>query len=161
MADQISISERPPVQSRNWIAWARRNLFATPLDILLTLIAVAAAFWIIPHLYGFFIGNAVFSDPEGLKGAACRIENVGACWIYIADRFDFFIFGFYPRDQYWRPILVFALTAILLIPLLWPRAPFKRTNAVLFFVVMPVVAYYLLNGGVFGLPVVTTRSGAD
>ena len=154
---QSGAAQLPPGRTGGLVAWARKNLFATPMDTLLTLLALAAAAWILPHLYSFLIGNAVFSDPEGIKGQACRVENVGACWIYIADRFDFFIFGFYPRAEYWRPILVFALTAVLLVPLLWPRAPFKKTNAVLFFVVLPVVAFYLLNGGVFGLPVVTTE----
>src|SRR5690606_23959358 len=38
--------------------------------------------------------------------------------------------------------------------------PFKRTNAILFFAVYPVVTYYLLNGGVFGLrPVPTEQWG--
>jgi len=48
--------------------------------------------------------------------------------------------------EYWRPNIVFALLAALIIPLLAPRVPFKRTNAVLFFVVFPIVSFILLNG---------------
>ncbi len=48
------------------------------------------------------------------------------------------------------------LGAALILPLLMPSAPFKRTNAVLFFVVYPVICFYLLNGGVFGLSYVPT-----
>ena len=47
-------------------------------------------------VYNFLIGNAVFTDPEGLRGEACRFEGVGACWIFIQARFNFFIYGFYP-----------------------------------------------------------------
>ena len=36
--------------------------------------------------------------------------------------------------------------------------PFKVANAVLFFGIFPVVAYFLLVGGFFGLPYVETRS---
>jgi len=99
------------------------------------------------------IGNAVFSGTV----EDCRVENVGACWIYVQARITFFIYGFYPVEEYWRPNIVFGLGALLIIPLLWPRAPFKRTNAALFFIVYPVVCYYLLNGGVFGLRSVPTE----
>jgi general L-amino acid transport system permease protein len=41
--------------------------------------------------------------------------------------------------------------------LLIPKAPFKRTNAVLFLLVYPIVSYYLLAGGVFGLREIPTE----
>jgi general L-amino acid transport system permease protein len=41
--------------------------------------------------------------------------------------------------------------------LLIPRLPYKAANAILFFGVFPVVAFFLLLGGVFGLPHVETR----
>jgi general L-amino acid transport system permease protein len=61
------------------------------------------------------------------------------------------MYGFYPIDQRWRPNIVFALGAILLAPLLVPSAPHKRLNALLFFVVYPVVSLVLLTGGNFDL----------
>ena len=57
----------------------------------------------------------------------------------------------------WRVDLTYALGALLLVPLLIPRAPYKALNAVVFFGVFPVVAFFLLVGGVFGLPHVETR----
>ncbi|MDB5621819.1 MAG: amino acid transporter permease, partial [Devosia sp.] len=57
----------------------------------------------------------------------------------------------------WRPNIVFVLGAALIAPLLVPSAPFKRINALLFFVVFPVISFYLLNGGVFGLRHVPTE----
>ena len=44
----------------------------------------------------------------------------------------------------------------LLVPLMVPRAPHKALNAVLLFLVLPVVAFVLLVGGVFGLEHVET-----
>ena len=46
---------------------------------------------------------------------------------------------------------------LLLVPLLIPRVPHKTLNALLFFGVFPVVAFFLLVGDVFGLPHVETR----
>ena len=54
--------------------------------------------------------------------------------------------------------LTFVLGAALLIPLLIPPAPYKTLNAMLFFGVFPVVAFFLLVGGVFGLEHVETRA---
>jgi general L-amino acid transport system permease protein len=134
--------------------WIRRNLFATPSDAILTIVGILFLLWVVPPLYNFIIGHAVM--PGGTV-EQCRVEGAGACWAYIAARFNFFIYGFYPMDQYWRPNIVFVLLAALIIPLLIPSAPFKRLNAALFFVVFPVVSFYLLNGGAFGLRYVPTE----
>jgi len=134
--------------------WLRRNLFATPGDAVLTILGILFLLWVVPPLFNYVIGHAV---PPGGTVEQCRAEGAGACWAYIAARFSFFIYGFYPPAEYWRPNLVFFMLAVLITPLLIPRAPFKRLNAILFFVVFPVVSFYLLNGGVFGMPRVPTE----
>jgi general L-amino acid transport system permease protein len=67
------------------------------------------------------------------------------------------MYGFYPSDEVWRINLTYAVGLALLVPLLIPRAPYKLLNAILFFGVFPVAAFYLLTGGVFGLVHVETR----
>lgn len=143
----------PPARIAGPILWARKHLFATPGDTLMTLLGVLFLAWLFPNLYNFTIGHAVF---EGTV-EDCRVANVGACWIYVEARITFFIYGFYPAAEYWRVNLVFLMLALLLIPLLIPRAPFKRVNAALFFLALPVVAYTLLQGGSFGLKDVPTE----
>lgn len=150
---EMLASKPPPERTSGPILWARKNLFATPGDALMTLLAVLFLAWLLPNLYNFTIGNAVFDGTV----EDCRVANVGACWIYIEARITFFIYGFYPMTEYWRVNIVFLLLALLLIPLLVPRAPFKRLNAALFFVAFPVVAYILLHGGSFGLREVPTE----
>lgn len=146
-----------PRRSTGAVGWLQKNLFATPTDTVLTLLGVAFLIWSVPPIYNFLIGHAV---PPGGTVEQCRAENAGACWAYIDARITFFIYGFFPAEEYWRPNIVFLLGAVLLIPLLWPQVPFKRTNAILFFVVYPVITYFLLNGGVFGLrPVPTEQWG--
>jgi general L-amino acid transport system permease protein len=134
--------------------WARRNLFSSFSNTVLTVLGVLLLLWVIPAIYDFLIGRAV--PPDGTV-EDCRVLGAGACWAYIANRITFFIYGFYPTDQFWRPNLVFALGAVLLIPLLWPRVPFKPLNALLFFVVFPIVSFVLLTGGSFGLSEVPTE----
>ncbi|TGR60254.1 ABC transporter permease subunit, partial [Mesorhizobium sp. M1C.F.Ca.ET.192.01.1.1] len=48
------------------------------------------------------------------------------------------------------------LFVVLLVPMLIPRVPRKGLNAILLFVALPIVAFFLLVGGVFGLPHVET-----
>ncbi|MFD1252254.1 MULTISPECIES: amino acid ABC transporter permease [Devosia] len=149
------VPARPaPIRTSGIVAWARKNLFATPLDSVLTVLGAAFLLWVVPPLYGFFFGNAV--GPGGTV-EQCRLENAGACWAYIAAEMNFFIYGFYPVQEFWRPNLVFALGALLLTPMLIPKMPFKRLNAVLLLIVYPIVSYILLAGGLFGLRVVPTE----
>ena len=140
--EMVAAQPAPRRTSGTW-AWMRQNLFATPFDTVLTALGVIFLFWVIPPLFNFFIGHAVF--PGGTV-EDCRASPDGACWAYIGSEIEFFIYGFYPMAEYWRPNIVFALLAALIIPLLTPKAPFKRTNAVLFFVVYPIVSFILLNG---------------
>jgi general L-amino acid transport system permease protein len=149
------VEARPaPVRTSGAVAWIKKNLFATPLDSVLTVLGLAFLLWVVPPMYGFFIGNAV---PPGGTVEQCRLETAGACWAYIAAEMNFFIYGFYPATEFWRPNLVFALGALLLTPLLIPKVPYKRINAVLLLLVYPVVSYILLAGGMFGLRVVPTE----
>jgi general L-amino acid transport system permease protein len=150
-------SKPAPINTSGVGAWIRTNLFATPLDGVLSVLGLVFLLWIVPPLYNFFIGHAV--GPGGTV-EECRMENAGACWAYISSEMEFFIYGFYDIPEQWRPNIVFALGTLLLIPLLVPKAPFKRTNAVLFLFVFPVVSYFLLAGGVFGLrPMPTEKWG--
>jgi len=155
-ADMVS-AKPAPINTSGVGAWVRTNLFATPLDGVLTILGLVFLLWIVPPLYNFFIGHAV--GPTGTV-EQCRLESAGACWAYINSEMEFFIYGFYDIPEQWRPNIVFALGTLLLIPLLMPKAPFKRTNAVLFLLVFPIVSYFLLAGGVFGLkPMPTEKWG--
>jgi general L-amino acid transport system permease protein len=143
-------------------AWARKNLFASPTDSVLTIIAVLLIAWAVPHILNWLFFNAVWS---GADRTACLTTEQGgqlpegwsgACWPFVSGRFGQFMFGRYPLEERWRPILTGIVFVALLVPLLTPRVPFKRLNAILFFVVFPFVAFFLLVGGWFGLPYVET-----
>jgi general L-amino acid transport system permease protein len=163
VADQSFVRDKlvealpPPGRVTGVVGWARRNLFGSVSDGILTIVAGAFILWVLPGLYEFFIGKAVFTDPNNLGGGACRLADLGACWIYVFDRFDFFIYGFYPGSEYWRVNICLALCALIVIPLLWPGLPFKRLNLALFLIVLPVTSFILLNGGTFGLEYIPTE----
>src|SRR5262245_17579331 len=138
----------PPVAATGAIAWLRKNLFNSWINALLTLVALYLVWLIVPPLIRFLLIDAVW---DGASRDDCLAEKVGrqvgACWPFIQAKFKQLVYGFYPADQYWRPNLTFILGAALLIPLLIPRVPYKTLNAILFFGVFPVLAFFLLVGG--------------
>ena len=164
--DRFLEPEKPPLSDSTAIGWMRYNLFASWKDSILTLIALAAMLYLLPGAIKWLFLSAVWT---GADRTACLtveqgglLENgwSGACWAYVNDRFVQFMFGSYPRDELWRPLLVIAMFVALLIPFLMPKMPRKGLNALLLLVVLPVVAFFLLLGGVFGLrPVETSLWG--
>lgn len=139
---------RAPVKTTGVVGFLRERLFSSPFNIMLTL-ASALLLWftIIPSVK-FLLIDAVWS---GSDRNACLAANagrdVGACWPFIQAKFEQFVYGFYPAAQRWRVNLTFVLGALLLLPLLIPRAPLKSLNSGLFFVAYPVVGFFLLHGG--------------
>jgi general L-amino acid transport system permease protein len=137
----------PPPAKRGLIGWAREHLISGPFNITMTILSILLILLIVPPLVRFILIDAVWT---GDNREAC-LNASGACWPFIKAKFGQFIYGFYPIAERWRPNVVFALGALLLAPLLIPRAPFKRLNAILFFGVFPIVAFVLLTGGNFSL----------
>lgn len=149
---QELVPERPaPVKTTGFIGFLRTRLFNSPTNALITIVSLLLLWVIVVPAFKFAFIDAVWT---GKDRTACLPKNpgdvVGACWPFIQAKFSQFIYGFYPEPERWRVNLTFALAAILLIPLLIPRLPGKGPNAILFFVALPVVAFFLLRGGGLG-----------
>ncbi|MCW5685959.1 MAG: amino acid ABC transporter permease [Pseudolabrys sp.] len=151
--------EPPPVASHGVWARTRERLFSGPFNIVLTVVSAVVIAAVAVPLLRFLLIDAIW---DGASRVDCLAETVGrpvgACWPFIGAKFTQLVYGFYPWGQHWRVDLTFVLGAVLLVPLLIPRAPWKLANAILFFGVYPIVAFYLLVGGRFGLDHVETRS---
>ena len=145
---ELTEPRRAPIKTTGAGAFFRERLFSTPFNITLTIVSALLLWFTIVPSVKFLIVDAVWS---GTDRTACLQENagraVGACWPFIQAKFDQFVYGFYPAAERWRVNLTFALGALLLLPLLIPRAPAKALNSGLFFVAFPVVAFFLLRGG--------------
>jgi general L-amino acid transport system permease protein len=137
----------PPITARGAIGWLRANLFSTPTNIALTILCLLLIAWVVPPFVRFMLIEAVWTgtDRESCLATPERPE-VGACWAFVAERLNFFIYGFYPVAERWRVDIFFALLAFGIVWLLWLRAPRRDIGAVYFFIVLPVVSYILLRG---------------
>jgi len=129
----------------------REKLFATPLDIAITII-VALLLWriLVPLIEWMFV-DATFS---GTTRADCT--SAGACWVFVRARFGQFMYGLYPSAERWRVDLAGGILVITILALFWKQLPARRTVAIAAVIVLPPLGIWLLSGG-FGLPYVETR----
>ena len=138
----------PPVKTTGFVGFLRTRLFNSPTNILLTIVSILLLWFTVVPAVKFLLVDAVWTAKDRI---ACLPEaaghTVGACWPFVEAKFSQFIYGFYPEAERWRVDLTFFLAALLLLPLLIPRLPAKGLNAGLFFIVLPVIAFFLLHGG--------------
>lgn len=144
-----------PMLTSGPLYWLKKNLFSGWVNTILTLISILLLWWTLPLLYQWAFGDAVFVANSRTE---CRELGSGACWAFIGDRFELFVFGFYPVEERWRPILAFILLVAALVPLLFDKVPFRK-QGLFFAMVYPVIAYWLLLGGLGLEPVGTDKFG--
>ncbi len=154
----------PPASLAGPFAWLRDNFFASPVDILLTILSVALIYFVVPPLLDWAIFSATWTYPaEVVVGdRAPKFSDCapgGACWIFVQARIGQFIFGFYPEPERWRVVLAFAIGAVGIYGLLGGPERFRRHAAILFFIVFPILAFWLLRGGLGLSPVTTDQWG--
>ena len=151
-----------PASQRGAVNWLRKNLFATPVDAIMTLIGLIIVALVLPPFIRWAFIDAAWTGSDRsvcatvAQGGAQPDGWSGACWAFVRAKFEIFMFGRYPIDERWRVMLVGAIFVVLLVPLMIPSLPRKGLNAILFFVVFPIVAFFLLVGGWFGLEHVET-----
>ena len=144
----------PPTTSVGVIGWLRQNLFSSPLNSLLTLAGLYLLYRFLPPVINWAILDANWT---GTTREACT--NDGACWVFIKVRLGQFMFGFYPREEYWRVITGFGLLAACIGWLMIDRTPKKGWVATFTILVYPVLAFFLFYGSdaIPFLPVVQTH----
>lgn len=154
VAREIVPDQPAPITEVGPIGWARRNLFSSPLQAVLTFIGLYLIWIAAVPLYQFLIADAVWT---GESREACLGEEVGACWAFVRTRLNYFTYGLYPEAERWRVNLVFLLGAIAIGWMLWLDAPRKGLGALYAFVLFPLAAYYLLTG--LALPTISLSGG--
>lgn len=134
--------------------WARQNLFSSWGNGFLTLLAAYVLYLLLPPIFDWAFFSAVW---QGTSREDCLGPDVGACWPFVSAKFGQFIYGRYPDPERWRVNLTMLLGVAGLIPMLIAATPGKRWNALYLLGIYPIVAFYLLAGGAFGLAPVETN----
>ncbi|NQY82878.1 MAG: amino acid ABC transporter permease [Alphaproteobacteria bacterium] len=152
VATGLSKALPPPLNTTGVIGWIRQNLFRTWFDGALTLFALYLIVVILMPSIDWIVVTASF---EGMSRAECRAVGKGACWAFIGERLDQFVYGFYPLEERWRVNLAGLLLLITLVPLVFDKVP-GRMYLFGYGLLYPAIAYFLLTGG-FVLPEVDTQ----
>lgn len=123
-------------------------LFGDGLSALLTLLAIGVILALLPVM-NWAVLDAIWrtDDPD-----TCR--QGGACWAYIHDKARLILFGIYPPDEHWRPMLVMGLILAMVLLSLSPRVWGVRLLAIWGLSLVAMLA--LMQGGFWGLPLVPT-----
>jgi general L-amino acid transport system permease protein len=146
------VPARPaPRDTEGALAWLRANLFADWKTASGTVLLGALLLWVVPQFLNWALVQAVWAPDL----QACRAaEGHGACWGVIAEKYRIIIFGRYPFDQQWRPLVATLLMLAMLVASC-TRAFWKPWLAGLWAVVL-IAFMVLMYGNVLGLAKVET-----
>ena len=148
-------SRPPPHSELGAMAWVRRGFFDGPWNSALTVLTVLVLILVVPPLVDWSVIYAV----AGADNEACRdVYGIGACWGVVAEKGRLILFGRYPFDEQWRPLLASALVVVLLVASC--LRSFWRPALALAWLAVFGAFYVLMRGGYLGLtPVETARWG--
>jgi general L-amino acid transport system permease protein len=136
---------KPPVTRVGVIGWVRANLFSSVFNSFLTIVSIYFLWKIVPGL----IRWAFIDSSWTTTGAECRAAG-GACWSIVTKNLRFIIFGFFPYNWQWRPLLAMIILFTLLI-VSRNRRYWKKWLGYSWLLGLFVMGL-LLKGGLFGLP---------
>lgn len=141
--------QAPPSTSVGALGWARENLFSGWFNSILTVLSVAAVLgflsFLLPWVFSPTWASASLSECREILHVMGKDGHfAGACWGVIRDRWVQLMFGFYPSEFYWRPLLAFVLLVVALAPIL-----FSGTSKKLlwFSAIFPFIFPWLMWGG--------------
>jgi general L-amino acid transport system permease protein len=139
----------PPKTEVGVLGWLRANLFNSWFNSILTLLALWLLIEIVPPVLDWVFFSAVWGNvaPEVCRGAE------GACWAFVREKYRLILFGRYPFEDQWRPllavILIIGMIGVSTIRRLW-------SVKLLYAWLGAMLVYIWLLGGGFGLEPVRT-----
>ncbi len=141
--------ESPPPGGTGIVGWLRANLFSSPLNIALTVLG-AAVVWLLIARFGPWFAHSVWNAGSLRECRAIITERygegaTGACFAVIHHRWNQFLFGFYPRLEYWRPTLAFGLLFFAIAPVLFSDSRKLRWSVVASAAVLTFICCQLLG----------------
>ncbi|AGT10658.1 amino acid ABC transporter permease [Paracoccus aminophilus] len=147
-SDTVVKDRQPPFRSapageappRHWLS----------LELVGNVLVASVLLLCLLPLWNWGVRDAVWTGDQ----AACQQAGAGACWAYVAQKSRFFLLGFYPAEQQWRPVLgslvILALVGASVTPRFWRPALLGAWLA-------GVVVFFWLMAGGLGLPMVSSN----
>lgn len=144
----------PPVREAGAVKWVRENLLSSPLNIILTAISLYVVYvalsGVLPWIMNGVWNASSLSECRAILEERGMTSHEAACFGVIKARWHQLLFGYYPSDSYWRPILALAIFLAGLAPILFLKLPRKLLALT---AVAPFAAFWLIWGGSIWLPI--------
>ncbi len=149
LARDIPIAVPAPPRSTGVLGWLRANLFDGMTSTIATMLCAALIVVMVWPVLRWGLIDAIWSAPNG---QACH--GAGACWAFIGAKARFILFGFFPVDETWRPVVAVAVFLAMILAAC-RRQLWGRPLAILWLVGLCAV-FALMRGGALGLSRVET-----
>lgn len=140
----------PPLRSMDTAIASRirRDYFSTIAQSILTVSCLLVLIYLVWKVLSWaFIGAVWAGAPQD-----CRAAD-GACWAAITSRYRLILFGLYPYAEQWRSMIacIAIVTTVVLscVPKFWSVG---RLTSI--WIIGFTIFYFLMRGGIFGLPLV-------
>ncbi|PID49690.1 MAG: amino acid ABC transporter permease [Proteobacteria bacterium] len=145
----------PPANTVGVMGWLRQHLFPDWLNSIITVLLLLLLIAVLVPL-----GKWVVIDADWIGTSRQDCTSGGACWVFVYAHFKQFMYGLYPSSEYWRINTLAIVLVVMLGLLMIERFPGKKYLRLFALVVFPLIAYFMLTGGYFGLvPVETSLWG--
>lgn len=127
--DTMLPEAEPPARERGIVKWMRENLFSGWLNILLTVLSIYVIWFVLSHILPWLL-HSVWNAQSLNECRAIRNDRWGAdassaCFAVLVERWNQLVFGFYPNNLYWRPVLAFLIFLGSICPVLFSSLPRK------------------------------------
>lgn len=144
----IACEPAPPPRPQRPPLW--QILFGDAGSAVLTIVTFAMLVGLAPAL------NWAVFDAIWQADTPARCREGGACWAFVAAKLRFIMFGVYPPDEQWRPLVVTGMILVMVLVSLPPRFWGRRLVAA--WLVATAAMLALMWGGFAGLRPVTTAN---
>ena len=148
MRNEILPEQPAPTTSVGVVGWLKANLFSSYLNTFLTIISVMFIWWlfsgILPYIFLSVWNAGSLNECREIAISTWGEVHGHACWAVIKDRWVQLLFGFYPSELYWRPILALILLLVALAPILFSEVP---RRLFVFSIAYPFLLPLLMWGG--------------
>jgi general L-amino acid transport system permease protein len=135
---------KPPLTNIGVIGWMKNNLFNGYLNSLATILIFLLLVKLVPQ----FVQWAFIDSVWFTSGKECH-QVEGACWSVVTQNIRFNIFGYYPYEHQWRPLVaMIILVSMLIYSRDWKKWS-KKLGYLWLFALFTMGL--LMKGGLFGL----------
>ena len=150
--DTMLPSAAPPIRESGAIRWLRENLFAGPINTILTILGALIVWFLVATFWDWFahsVWNASsLNECRAIIVATWGEGARGACFAVIRERWNQYLFGFYPVELYWRPTMTFGLLMVALAPVLFSASLTIRRVILIITAVVTLSAMVVLGAPV-------------